>query len=326
MLEIHFINVADGDAVLLEDRSGGEPFRMLVDTGRSRLQEAEGSLRLTAADYLRERGISRVDVLVVTHLHTDHFGCLENLLSQIAIGEVYSGFFPSCPERRIPPEPEAEKTVRGMIDCVNQWAADVECLRAQGCPLHTVAATIPGLRLTDRLTADLICPNETVNKVQRVVWEDMLAGKEVPENLKYWASKSRNPGSLRLRLTYGGRTLELAGDCYGGLWDNEGVRPCDILKVPHHGDSKAMTQSLARRLRPSYAVISCAAEYDPRKDRPSYDTVELLRQQGAGVWFTDSFTAEWHTPSRWRSVDFTIHDDGTIIAPDSHGSGGRLNE
>lgn len=323
MLEIHFINVADGDAILLEDLSGREPFRMLVDTGRLLLKDTPGSLRLTAADYLREKNISRVDVLVVTHLHTDHFGGLESLLSEIGIGEVYAGFFPSCPGRRIPPEPEGEKTVRGLIECVNQWAADVERLREMGCPLHTVSASVFGLRLTGRLTADLICPNETVNKVQRVVWEDMLAGKEIPEGLKYWASKSRNPGSLRLRLTYGGRSVELAGDCYGEVWDSEDVRPCDILKVPHHGDCKALTETLAQRLRPSHAVISCAAEYIPRKDRPSYSTVELLRQQDTRVWFTDSFAAEWHAPSYWRSVDFTIHEDGTIIAPDSHGSGRR---
>lgn len=323
MLELHFINVADGDAILAEDWDDGEVFRMLVDTGRAWMEESAGSMRLTAADYLRERGISHIHVLVVTHLHTDHFGGLERLLSEITIDRVYSGYVPSDPLRRVPPEPEGQKTVRGLIECLNQWARDVELLNAAGSLLHPVPSTIPGLRLTRRLRADVICPNETVHAAQCLIWEAMFAGREVPEGWKYWASKSRNPGSLRLRLSYAGRSVELAGDCYGQVWDNDSVRPCDILKVPHHGDGKALTQTLAERLRPTHAVISCGQEYLPRKDRPSFDTVELLRRQGTEVWFTDSFAAQWHVPNRWRCVDFTIRDDGTILAPEHGGSGRR---
>lgn len=323
MLKLHFINVADGDAILAEDLGGCKPFRLLVDTGQAQLEEAEGSLRLTAADYLRKQQITHIDALVVTHLHTDHFGGLELLMPEVAIDNVYSGFFPSNPGQTVPQEPDAQKTIRGMIECVNLWSQNVEKLKAAGCQLHTVSATIPALPLTDRLTADVICPNETVNAVQRLVWEDMLSGKEVPEDLKYWVSKLRNPGSLRLRLTYGGRSVELAGDCFGNVWDRENVQPCDILKVPHHGDCKALTQTLVRRLNPSYAVISCAAEYIPRKDRPSYETVELLRRQGARVWFTDSFGAEWYRANHWSCVEFEIHEDGTIITPDIRGCGRR---
>ena len=50
MLRLHFINVGDGDAILAEE--GGDPFRLLVDTGRRDVGEAPGSLRCTAADYL----------------------------------------------------------------------------------------------------------------------------------------------------------------------------------------------------------------------------------------------------------------------------------
>ena len=80
MLELHFINVADGDAVLIEEHGEGAPFRMMVDTGRRDEGVRPGSPRRTAAEYLRELGISHIDVLVVTHLHTDHFGDLPELL------------------------------------------------------------------------------------------------------------------------------------------------------------------------------------------------------------------------------------------------------
>ena len=97
MLNIHFINVADGDSILIEDREGDRVFRMMVDTVRRELGSDPGSLRCRAIDYLREKKITHLDMLVVTHLHTDHSGGLGNLLPEIMIDDVYSGFFPNTP-------------------------------------------------------------------------------------------------------------------------------------------------------------------------------------------------------------------------------------
>ena len=221
MLNIHFINVADGDSILIEDWEGERVFRMMVDTGRRELACEPDSRRCRAIDYLREKQITHLDVLVVTHLHTDHAGGLGTLVPEITIDDVYSGFFPGGLGERAPLEPDGQKTVRGLIECLNQWAEDVDRLRDTAARLHTVSGTLRGLSLTSRLSADIICPNRTENAVQRLVWEDMLRGLSVPEDLKYWASKSRNPGSLRLRLTYAGCTIELAGDCYGCVWEDE---------------------------------------------------------------------------------------------------------
>ena len=90
----------------------------------------------------------------------------------------------------------------------------------------------------------------------------------------------------------------------------------DILKAPHHGDAKSLTPLLVRRLRPEHAVISCSAEYVARKDRPSLAAIRLLEEQGARVWFTDSFPQPGREPSCWSSADFTIREDGAILPPD----------
>lgn len=321
MLELHFINVADGDAVLIEEHGEGTAFRMLVDTGRRDVDAWPGSLRCTAAEYLRELGISHIDVLVVTHLHVDHFGDLPELLEEVSFGHICSGFFPERPGGRVPPGPPGDKTVQGLIDCLDQWSADTAAMLAKGCRLHAVE-TSTVLPLTERLQAEIVCPGEEASAFQRAAWADLLAGRPVSPDLLYWSAKYRNPGSLRVRLTYAGRVAELAADCYGAAWEDR-ARPCDILKVPHHGDKKALTETLVRRLRPSHAVISCGAEYIPRKDRPSQAGVELLERYGAQVWFTDSFSAPWRAPLYHRSIHFTIHENGTVTAPDSCG-GGRI--
>ncbi len=313
MLKLHFINVADGDSVLVEERQGERTFRLLVDTGRPEPTAAPGSLCCTAAAYLESLGVTALDALVITHLHMDHFGGLRPLLERVAISDVYAGSFPQGPSALDREKLADIKTVRGLADHLERWAEDCERLRALGCRLHPVTETVP-VTFTDALSGRIVCHDPAASAVQRAAWTEMLAGHDVPEGLQYWSSKYRNPGSLRLRLGYAGRTVELAGDCYGAAWEDEAA-PCDILKVPHHADAKALTEALVSRLRPAYAVVSCGAEYNPKKDRPSRAAVELLERQGARVFFTDSFAAPWHEPARWRAVEFIIKEDGDILPP-----------
>ena len=187
-------------------------------------------------------------------------------------------------------------------------------LRTRAVPLFSVEETA-SLSPTPRLSIQIVCGDPDAAARQRRVWTALLSGEEADPDMVWWSSKFRNPGSLRLRLSYGGRRIELAGDCYGAAWEDQ-AEPCDILKVPHHGDAKSLTPLLVRRLRPEHAVISCSAEYAAGKDRPSLAAIRLLEEQGARVWFTDSFPQPGREPSCWPSADFAVREDGAILPPD----------
>ncbi len=78
VLEVHFIDVGQGDAVLIRTPQGRVA---LIDAGTGSAGEA-------VLGYLVERGISQIDLVVGTHPHEDHIGGLIAILENLPVGKV----------------------------------------------------------------------------------------------------------------------------------------------------------------------------------------------------------------------------------------------
>jgi competence protein ComEC len=84
-LQITYINVGQGDCILLRDPNG---FTILVDGGKP----AAGP---TIVSYLKSKGITSLDVILATHADSDHIGGLITVLrdDSIAVHRVlYNGY------------------------------------------------------------------------------------------------------------------------------------------------------------------------------------------------------------------------------------------
>ncbi len=75
LLEVHFIDVGQGAAVLLRTNDAA----VLVDAGR------DG----TAAAYLASIGVGSLDLAVATHAHADHIGGFEPLFRTLAVRRLW---------------------------------------------------------------------------------------------------------------------------------------------------------------------------------------------------------------------------------------------
>ncbi len=75
-VEIVSLDVLHGDCTLV--RSGA--LTCLVDTGDGRTD---------IASELRNMGIFRLDIVVITHFHNDHYGGLARLMDEVEIGRIY---------------------------------------------------------------------------------------------------------------------------------------------------------------------------------------------------------------------------------------------
>ena len=78
-LEVHFINVGQGDATLVRTPSGKN---MLIDAAS---RSKSGQLM----EYLKKQGIQKLDVVIATHPDEDHIGGMADVIKKYDIGTFY---------------------------------------------------------------------------------------------------------------------------------------------------------------------------------------------------------------------------------------------
>jgi beta-lactamase superfamily II metal-dependent hydrolase len=86
-LRMDFINVGQGDAILLRTPEGRN---YLIDGGTNVvLADARRENRELVQNYLRDKGITRLDGIVVTHWHNDHLGGIIPVLRLYDVPQIW---------------------------------------------------------------------------------------------------------------------------------------------------------------------------------------------------------------------------------------------
>ena len=296
MLALDFINVGNGDSILIRELEGGRQiFAMLVDCGHDNLVrddhpplEDDRSRRIYAGDFLRKNGVTRLDLLLVTHFHRDHIGGLGRVLDAVEVDELVCTYLP--PLNAPPIEPDSDmslpRAARNLMRCVEIYAS---ALRAHPGRVRRVTV-LPGDRterrqLTADLSLDILCGEPALYPRQKEIYDAAFRGERNGYDLIHWG-KSMNVSSLRQRLYYHGKEIVLGGDAYAHVWETASTTPCDILKVPHHASLSSTTRKLLQMLRPRKAVV-CVAAGRP-DERPHPYIVSLLKEEVPEVYFTDA--------------------------------------
>lgn len=98
IVEVHFIDVGQGDAILIE--TGTES--MLIDAG-------ENNKGTVVTDYLKLHNITELDYVIGTHPHSDHIGGLDTVLNEFPVGQVI-----------LPSVVHTTKTYEDVLDTVDK--------------------------------------------------------------------------------------------------------------------------------------------------------------------------------------------------------------
>ncbi len=80
-MKVHYIDVGQADATLIEYNQGDEAFAILIDTGDWNSAEV--------VDYLQAHNIKDIDIVAVTHPHADHIGQLDKIIQTFDVSEVW---------------------------------------------------------------------------------------------------------------------------------------------------------------------------------------------------------------------------------------------
>ena len=77
-LKVSYIDVGQADSILVQIPNGKN---LLIDTGN---RDDYG----TIANYLKNQGVNKIDILVLTHMHEDHIGSSPEIIKNFTIGQV----------------------------------------------------------------------------------------------------------------------------------------------------------------------------------------------------------------------------------------------
>jgi competence protein ComEC len=205
-----FVAVGHGTAVLLELPSGQT---MLYDAGR--MGSPYGAARPISA-VLWSRGISHIDVLLISHADSDHFNAVPDLLQRHSFGVIYVSPF--------------------MFDQTDQPAVNAlhAAIQQSGVKLDTLSAS-DKLQVGDDVAMEILHPpalgvigSDNANSLVLLIEH---AGRKIllPGDLE-------SPGLDDL-------LAELPIDT-------------DLLMAPHHGSARSDPKGFANWCRPEHVVIS----------------------------------------------------------------------
>ena len=242
-LRITCLDVGQGDGIVLEMPEGGA---FLMDCGSSN-QKNTGQYQLLP--YLKSRGITSLDGIMVSHTDTDHISGIRELLDFMA-----KGLSSVKAETLILPEWEdaGEEEYADLLELAKQ--AGVNCIFA--------------------------------GEGDRLSFQDVEMRFLAP--LENASGADANEEGLVMELRYRAFRGLFTGDI-GEETERELIKKgllsdVDFLKVAHHGSRYSTCEEFLEIVKPELAVISCSDSNT--YGHPSPETIERLEKSGARIAYT----------------------------------------
>lgn len=112
----------------------------------------------------------------------------------------------------------------------------------------------------------------------------VLWPKEKLGNQELWLGKL-NETSIVLQLSFGNFCALFSGDIPGGVESQlDRVRPCQVLKIAHHGSKYSTGEEFLKKIEPQLAVISVGKN---SFGHPTKEVIEKLRDLDIKILRTD---------------------------------------
>lgn len=280
-LRVYFLDMMGGASTLIVSPTGES---VLIDTG-SRQPEHRDADRIMQA--VQHAGLEKIDYLITTHFHLDHFGGIHELSQRIPILNFID-------KGHLPPETDEAwfKTLYPLY---------LEATKGQAKPMKA------GDELILAGSPDGLVPQV---RLRCVAAEKQVVGFEgdidapVPGHEMRDPDHSDNARSIALVITYGDFDMFVGGDItwnvehHLALPENR-IGVVDLYQVTHHGLDQSNNPVLLRALDPTVAV----SMNGPRKGvQPrTFETIQSLPHLQAlyQMHFNSSYGTEGNTETEF---------------------------
>ncbi len=310
-LDIYWVDVEGGAATLIVTPAGES---VLIDTGNPGRRDADRIVQAVT----KEAGLRRIDHLLVTHYHRDHYGGANTLATMLPIVNVYdNGIFDGMPDNPGKAYFEFKCKKRHVINPGDRLALK----QRDGAEFHPHFLCLAARKL-------FIKPEEV----------EAIENREV---LKHHRAKDRdgsdNANSLVMLLGFGAFQFYDGGDL---TWNQELklvhpfnlVGEVDVYQVTHHGLDSSNNPVVLQTLKPRVAIMNngvtkgCTpdvfADLAATKSLAAiYQVHKNLRPDGEKNNVPDEFIANHEKECQGHFIKLSVAPDGgsyTVSIP-AHG-------
>lgn len=264
-LNVHFINVGQGDAIYIEFPDGKD---MLIDGGRQ-----FGTSTVTdVLDYLKLVDDDRnLTYLMVTHPDYDHFSMLTKVIEYYDVDNFYLPFA-DVDDWKGSTDPDKDK----FAD------APAKIDTSSYCSFLKAAVEEPDANIF--LNLDIFEIEGLSDDISFVFYA--LSEEEYAELPKAERNDMSPVGILEYKDYQIVFTGDAAEDATQNYLDDSPTVDCDLLKVAHHGSSTEGSNSaeFLNDVSCEYAVISCGK--DNSYDHPHTELMDRLNAMDTTVYLT----------------------------------------
>lgn len=244
-LKIYFVDVAQGDCTFIITPYGK---RILIDGGEGNSDKYDYGEKVVFP-YLLDRGIKRIDYIIVSHADSDHIGGLIYVLENMNVENILIGV-----------QSKTSNQLEKLIEVANNKNIKIEILEKDDIK-----------DIDKSVKLEVLWPDKS-----NLIPENTLNNNSLVFKLKY----------NNFSILFTGDIEEIAEKELVNLYKNNLSKlNSTIIKIAHHGSKSSSTENFINNVNPKIALIGVGKKNS--FGHPNNEVIKRLEKSNIKIYRTD---------------------------------------